>query len=60
VARSHEDPAVRVQQAAEERTDPAGEFVSKHLLADCERFLRDTRRMSEARKSALTSSTRFR
>jgi hypothetical protein len=61
VARSQESPAVRLQQTAgQARTYPAGEFVSERLLADCERFLRDTRRMSEARKNAITSGMRFR
>jgi len=48
-------PAVRGQQTADRaHTDPPGEFLSERLQADCERFLRDTRRMSEARKTMTT------
>jgi hypothetical protein len=65
VEQQDEPPAVRGWQQAVglARTDPPpGEFVSQRLLDDCERFLRETRRMSEARENMITglAGLRFR
>lgn len=52
--RSDDTPAEqRGQTAGREQAAPPGEFVCERLLADCERFLREARRLSEARNNVV-------